>query len=67
MVSLQKGNPSQLFIYSMKMNIQFILDFGLWKWSALNLGYMDKWPSSMQVLGQDQGVRQGQGLGKGHT
>jgi hypothetical protein len=29
MVSLQKGNPSQLFIYSMKMNIQFILDFGL--------------------------------------
>ena len=26
----------------------YILDFGPWKWSALNMGYMDKQPSRMQ-------------------
>ena len=25
-----------------------ILGFGAWRWSALNMGYMDKWPSRMQ-------------------
>ena len=26
----------------------YILDFGLWRWSALNMGFVDKWPSRMQ-------------------
>ena len=49
----------------MKVNIQFILDFGPWKWSALNLGYMDKQPSRMQALGQGQGVRRRSGIRPG--
>ena len=35
----------------------YILDFGPWKWSALNMGYMDKQPSRMQVSGQGQGAK----------
>ena len=26
----------------------YILDFGPWKWSALNMGFVNKWPSGMQ-------------------
>ena len=26
----------------------YILDYGSWKWSVLNMGYMDKWLSRMQ-------------------
>jgi hypothetical protein len=36
----------------------YILDFGPWKPSALNMGYMDKQPSRMQGSGQG---RAGQG------
>ena len=25
-----------------------IMDFGPWRWSALNMGFVDKWPSRMQ-------------------
>ena len=35
----------------------YILDFGPWKWSALNMGYMDKHPSRMQGSGQGRGAR----------
>ena len=27
---------------------EYILDFGPWRWSALNMGFVDKWPSRMQ-------------------
>ena len=41
-------NPNQLLIYSMEVNI-YILDFGPWRWSALNyVGFVVKWPSRMQ-------------------
>jgi hypothetical protein len=26
----------------------YILDFGPWRWSALNMGFVDEWPSRMQ-------------------
>ena len=34
----------------------YILDFGPWKWSALNMDYMDKRPSKMQGLGHAWGM-----------
>ena len=40
----------------MEVNL-YILDFGPWKWSALNMSYMDKRPSRMQGLNQVGGVR----------
>jgi hypothetical protein len=39
----------------MEVNV-YILDFGPWKWSALNMCYMDKRPSRMQELGQGRGA-----------
>ena len=46
----------------------YILDFGPWKWSALNMGYMDKRPSRMQGSCHGWGVRPGSwGQGSGSS
>ena len=36
---------SIVHLLTMNWNIHYILDFGPWRWSALNMGYMNKQPS----------------------
>ena len=60
MVSLRKWNPNQLLSYLMEVNIY--IGFWAWKWSAPNMGYMDKQPSRMQESCQGRGSSHGWGM-----
>ena len=47
MVSFPEWNPNQLLIYWLTMHI-YIYNSRPWRWSALNMGFVVKWPSKMQ-------------------
>ena len=60
-VSLQKGTPSQLLIYSMEVSIYIYIYwiFHLNNEGAHNMGNLGKRPSRIQGLGQGEGARDG--------